>query len=287
MSTKGLSWGPFSVQLDYDYTPAVRALEISKGGRLLAERILRDRSRIEETLTRIAVFREDMGRIPANAVEEDPEQPYWTNGWLPAVDAAMLYSLVASHRPSVYLEVGSGNSTKFVRRAIRDHSLATRIISIDPCPRAEVDAICDEVIRSPIENVDIDNVAARLKSGDVVFVDNSHRGFQNSDVTVCFMELMPALPSGVCFGVHDIYLPYDYDPCHLDYFYNEQYYLGMYLLGGAVNDKIIMPAWYSCREPALAPHVVTALDHPGIPHSTLSGSSFWMEFGARVPTNGE
>ena len=38
------------------------------------------------------------------------------------------------------LEIGSGNSTKFARRAIRDHRLCTRITSIDPHPRAEIDA---------------------------------------------------------------------------------------------------------------------------------------------------
>ena len=35
---------------------------------------------------------------------------------------------VATLRPETYFEVGSGNSTKFVRRAIRDHNLNTRII---------------------------------------------------------------------------------------------------------------------------------------------------------------
>jgi hypothetical protein len=49
--------------------------------------------------------------------------------------------MIASKRPKQYFEIGSGNSTKFARQAIRDHG-ATRIVSIDPSPRAEIDAIC-------------------------------------------------------------------------------------------------------------------------------------------------
>ena len=48
------------------------------------------------------------------------------------------------------VEVGSGYSTKFARRAIDDHSLRSRITSIDPAPRAEIDGLCDSVIRGPL-----------------------------------------------------------------------------------------------------------------------------------------
>jgi hypothetical protein len=286
MPTKGLSWGRHAIQLEYNYTPAVRPSETSKGGHFIAERILRDRPRIEETIALMASFRNDMGRIAAEPTASNPEQPHWNNGWLPAVDAGILYSLVAGRKPRTYMEVGSGNSTKFVRRAIRDHGLTTHIVSVDPQPRAEVDAICDEVIRSPIETVEIDDLVKQLQPGDVVFVDNSHRGFQNSDVTVCFMELMPALPSGVLFGVHDICLPFDYDRCFLDYFYNEQYYLGMYLLAGAFEDQVMLPSFYACREPGLAPRLAAAFDHPGIPEAVRGGSSFWLKTGMRQPTTG-
>jgi hypothetical protein len=283
MHTRGLSWGQHRIQLEYDYAPAVRPVEASRGGKFMAERILRDRASIEQTLAVMTLLKDSYGRIDAEADPATPEQPHWKNSWLPGVDAAILYSLVASRKPRTYLEIGSGNSTKFVRRAIRDHGLSTRIISVDPQPRAEVDAICDEVVRSRIEDVNIDDVVGRLSPGDVVFVDNSHRGFQNSDVTVCFMELLPALPVGTIFGVHDICLPFDYDPCFLDYFYNEQYYLGMYLLGGAVEDKILLPSYFASREPGLAPQVAASLDHQGIPEAVRGGSSFWLELGGRKP----
>ena len=63
--------------------------------------------------------------------------------------------MLAGTDPATFLEVGSGNSTKFARRAIEDHGLRTRIVSIDPEPWAEIDGLCDEVLRAPAEEVDL------------------------------------------------------------------------------------------------------------------------------------
>jgi predicted O-methyltransferase YrrM len=276
---RGLAWGGFALQMEYEYVPEVRPLEATRGGQRIAERILRDRAAIEAMIDDMARFRESLGRIAAEPNPADPEQPHWSNGWLPAADASMLYALAVSRHPRTYLEIGSGNSTKFVRRAIRDHGLATRIVSLDPQPRAEIDAICDEVVREPIEKVDIAALAERLQPGDVVFVDNSHRGFQNSDVTITFLELMPALPPGTLFGVHDICLPFDYAPCFRDYFYNEQYYLGMYLLGGGGGDTVLMPTFFACAEARLKSRIARAIDIPAVPKTARGGSSFWLELG--------
>lgn len=59
----------------------------------------------------------------------------------------MRCTALAAGNPATYLEVGSGNSTRFARRAITVHGLRTRIVSIDPEPRAVVDELCDEVVR--------------------------------------------------------------------------------------------------------------------------------------------
>ena len=72
---------------------------------------------------------------------------------MPPFDGAALYGLVAETSPRRYIEVGSGNSTLFVRQAIRDHRLPTEIVSIDPQPRAEIDRVCDRIVRCPLEQV--------------------------------------------------------------------------------------------------------------------------------------
>ena len=72
-----------------------------------------------------------------------------------SMDAVALYGMSSEFRPQRFVEVGSGYSTKFARRAIHDHSLRTRITSIDPAPRAEIDKLCDCVIRRPLEELDL------------------------------------------------------------------------------------------------------------------------------------
>jgi predicted O-methyltransferase YrrM len=160
-----------------------------------------------------------------------PREPAWDQTWLPALDGSALYSFVRDRAPSSYVEVGSGWSTKFVARAVRDGGLDTRITSIDPEPRTEVDALCTQVIRSGLETADL-RVFSELSAGDMVFIDNSHRCFTNSDVTAFFLDVLPALPDGVLVGIHDITLPVDYPPGWMGYYFSEQYLLASYLLAG-------------------------------------------------------
>ena len=120
-------------------------------------------------------FSDEFRRIATRpSAAHAPSDPVWINGWLPALDSMALYSLLAVHNPRHYVEVGSGNSTKFARRAIVDHQLRTRITSIDPWPRAEIDSICDQVIRQPVEHVELDTFDV-LQPGDILFIDSSHR----------------------------------------------------------------------------------------------------------------
>ena len=79
------------------------------------------------------------------------------------------------------------------------------ITSIDPQPRAEVDAICDEVVRSPLEDTDL-SVFDTLDAGDILFVDNAHRVLPNSDATVVFLEVLPRLTVPVATTPHLIAL---------------------------------------------------------------------------------
>jgi hypothetical protein len=191
------------------------------------------------------------------------------------LDAVALYSLIAARNPRRYIEIGSGNSTKFARKAIRDHGLRTRILSIDPQPRAEIDALCDVVMRQPLETVDL-NGFEQLGEEDMLFVDNSHRSFQNSDVTVFFTEILPRLRSGCLWGVHDVFLPCDYPESFHSFFFNEQYLLMTYLLGGAGGDTIFLPVAHCANEPSLADVLRPLSARPGLAGLPLSGGGFWM-----------
>ena len=271
----GLDHRGYAIRVEYRYTPRVRQFESSVAGRRLAGYMMRDGVNILALLQQISCLTEHYGKIGAAETEE--QEPFWNQTWLPAFDAIMIYALIALRKPNLYLEIGSGNSTKFARRAIVDHQLTTQIISVDPEPRAAIDRLCDRVIRCPIEQADIDGLTSLMSPSDLVFIDNSHRSFQNSDVTVCLTELVPALPSQVIYGIHDICLPYDYGPWFIDEFYNEQYLVAMYLLGGGMGDRVIMPSYYLGQHPDFAPLVAGLLEIPSIPPERRGGSSFWLQ----------
>ena len=133
------------------------------------------------------------------------------NEYLPILDAFVQYSFLKLNNPKHYFEIGSGESTKFARKAISDFRLRTKITSIDPCPRLNIDSICDVIVREPLEEVDL-RMFQKLEYGDILFVDSSHRVFQNSDVTVCFLDIVPYLKPGVFVHFHDIL----YFICNID-----------------------------------------------------------------------
>ena len=52
-------------------------------------------------------------------------------------------------KPARIVEVGSGHSTRFMARAVRDGGLATAITAIDPAPRADIEGTGATLIRRP------------------------------------------------------------------------------------------------------------------------------------------
>ena len=131
-------------------------------------------------------------------------------------------------------------------------------------------------MRAPLEDADL-SVFASLSPGDVVFVDNSHRAFTNSDVTVVFLEVLPRLPAGVRVGIHDICLPLDYPDAWSDRFYNEQYLLATFLLGGHAGYEIDLPAYYISNHPELAGVLEPLWSRTELDGVQRHGGAFWME----------
>jgi hypothetical protein len=200
--------------------------------------------------------------------------PCWLNGFIPSLDAIALYSFIVLNKPGRYVEVGSGNSTKFARQAISDHDLKTKIISVDPAPRANIDAICDEIIRMSLEDCNL-TVLEKLRAGDILFMDGSHRCLMNSDATVFFLEVLPRLPKGVLVGIHDIFLPFDYPKPWVNRAYSEQYLLACYLLANSTRFKIEFPGFYIGTDKELS-HLLQHL-WALIPNAVVkNGFAFWF-----------
>lgn len=210
--------------------------------------------------------------------EKNENNPSWNNGFLPGLDIISLYGMIAIHQPKKYIEIGSGNSTKVARKAIKDLKLATEITSIDPFPRANIDHLSDRVIRKPFENLDSNQfIIDELEKGDILFIDNSHRSFPNSDVTVFFMEILPKLKSGVIVHIHDIYLPYDYPQFMCDRFYNEQYLLAAFILANPTQYKTILPNYFISENQELKEILSPIWSHDSLKNVERHGGSFWLE----------
>jgi hypothetical protein len=238
------------------------------------ERIIASRDdTYRRSLETIAGYREALLGIEPHA--RDPREPSWANDWLPALDGAAIYAFIRSRAPALYLEIGSGNSTKFAARARGDGRLQTRIVSIDPQPRAEVDALCDRVLRVPLEAVDT-SVFQELSEGDVLFFDGSHRTFMNSDATVFFLEVLSQLPGGVLVGVHDIFLPYDYPREFANRYYSEQYLLAAHLIAGNPALEPVLAAYYACRHPGLRALVEPIWSDRSLEGIEPHGYAFWL-----------
>jgi hypothetical protein len=148
-------------------------------------------------------------------------------------------------------------------------------VSIDPEPRADIDRLCDHVVRSGLETADL-AVFEELKPGDVVFVDNSHRAFTNSDVTVFFLDVLPRLPDGVLVGIHDITLPADYPPGWNGFHFNEQYLLACFLLGGTPWMQVELASLFAASDEQLGGSPAELVDGLAERGVRWFGSGFWF-----------
>ena len=149
-----------------------------------------------------AVELEAIGAQPAPA-------PRWDQDWFPRLDAAAAYAMVRSLRPRRIVEVGSGHSTRFLARAVRDGGLDTKITAIDPRPRAHIRGLNVEWLQTHVETLDARPFAA-LGRGDILFIDSSHQCKPGGDVDFLLREVIPRLPAGVRVHFHDIFLPDKY-----------------------------------------------------------------------------
>ena len=158
--------------------------------------------------------------------------PRWRQGWFPPIDAAVAYTLVRRLRPRLLIEVGSGHSTRFFSRAVADAGLATRILAIDPAPRAPLAGLDIELITATVQTAGLAPFE-RLQAGDVLSIDSSHILMPGSDVDFLLNQVLPGLTPGVVVHIHDIFLPDDYPPAWAWRAYNEQLGVAAMLHGGS------------------------------------------------------
>jgi Methyltransferase domain len=275
----------YLISLEYPINPIPRYGYGKPSHPELTKIIEAGKARYEQYLSRFLEYTDDLIQIPEKPSHPNTTAPVWLNDYFSALDAVALYGFLCVKNPQTYLEIGSGYSTRFARRAINEHVLQTKIISIDPYPRAEIDSICDRVIREPAEELDL-KIFDDLQSGDILFIDSSHRCFSNSDVAVAFLDILPRLRKGVVVHIHDIFLPYDYPPSWAIRHYSEQYLLAACLLDEGGKIDILLPNAFVSMNEELSTIMQPLWDQPQLQRAHkhycdltegFSGVSFWFE----------
>lgn len=206
------------------------------------------------------------------AIGTDPApQPRWQQDWFPRLDAAVAYVLVRETKPRRIVETGSGHSTRFMARAVRDGAGTTAITAIDPAPRAAINDLGVEVIRKTVARAGVAPFAD-LEAGDILFIDSSHIMMPGSDVDDLLNRILPTLPAGVLVHIHDIFLPDDYPADWAWRGYNEQSAV-LPLLGGA-GYEIVFSSYYAVSRMGdkVAASVLGKLSLPKGAHET----SLWL-----------
>jgi len=187
------------------------------------------RESFAEVLRLIDGFAAALAAIPAEA---EAPSPRWSQDWFPRLDAAAAYALIRARKPATVVEVGSGHSTRFLARAIADGGLGTRLVSIDPEPRAALAGLPVTWRREAVQQAPL-GLFQGLAPGDALFIDSSHILMPGSDVDHLVNAVLPALKPGVLVHIHDIFLPDRY-PGEWDWRgFNEQQAVLALVQGGA------------------------------------------------------
>lgn len=260
--------GSFPLYLEYEVHSTPRYGYNKPPHPELFEILNANREKYAQILREFLPFKSSLETITLHE-PENRDMPYWLNGAFQGIDAISLYAFVSLNNPRFFIEIGSGNSTKFVRKAIRDRHLQTRIISIDPYPAPDTHRVCDELVRAPLEETDL-AVFDTLASDDILLVDGSHRVFMNSDVTVTFLEVLPRLKPGVLVYIDDIFLPLDYPPEWIPRYFSEQYLLAVLLLAGTKRYEVVLPCCFVAYDPEL-----TKILEPLFREGPLAGRKAW------------
>jgi hypothetical protein len=208
----------------------------------LAERFSRQMPEFLQTLDLLKPSL-DFGDLPRSDI--DGIVPYFPNSFFGPMDAAALTGMMRILKPHRYIEIGSGISTRFARRAVKMHGLLTKIICIDPAPRKSVVNVADAIINESLLNVDI-TLFSLLRENDILFFDGSHLCFSGTDCTTFFLEVLPSIANGVHVHVHDIFLPNDYPERIKTRFYNEQQLLATFLFANQ-EFEVVLPMNYLHR----------------------------------------
>jgi predicted O-methyltransferase YrrM len=169
-----------------------------------------DVPRLEKNLAGLADAWEDEFNRVAGDHRENSARGFGPG--YPAFDARTLYYMLREHKPSRYLEVGSGLSTFYASLAAArnaDEGSPLSITCVEPYPYPALRNLeGTELVEAFVQDVPIERFE-QLESGDVLFIDSSHALKIDSDVAFLFLEVLPRIKPGVLVHIHDVHFPFN------------------------------------------------------------------------------
>ena len=161
--------------------------------------------------------------------ELPPYEQIKTMGYGPGFtvhDAQVLYLMVRAHKPSRFIEIGSGVSTYYAHLAAQRNQAEgspMEIQAIDPwalSPTRELPGVRThdtEVQSTPLDTF------AQLGNGDILFIDSTHVVKIDGDVPFLYLEVIPRLAPGVIVHAHDIHFPFNVPHPAQQYIFNAKW----------------------------------------------------------------
>jgi|FLOH01.1.fsa_nt_gi predicted O-methyltransferase YrrM len=192
----------------------------------------------------------------------------------PELDAFLLYAMIREHKPQNIVEIGSGQSTKVMIKALNANNQNSKLTCIEPFNDSLYELKRSysnlTIIKDGVEHVNL-SVFTDLGENDMLFIDSSHVLRPFSDVEYEYLHILPSLNPGVLVQIHDIFYPYSYPKewvkdwrCVL----TEQQCLLMFLLGN--RD-------WECLNANNYTVMDKKLDFPKNIDESRGAGSFWMK----------
>lgn len=186
--------------------------------------------RVEEQLIHLKKFNceKELINIPWN--QEHPLRFHYNNIFFKPGDAEYLYQMVRTVKPGRIIEVGCGYSTLMINEALsrnkaEDSEYTCDHICIEPYESPWLEKLGVKVVRQKVEDLG-GEFFSKLDKNNFLFIDSSHIVKTQGDVVFQYLQVIPALNSGVFIHIHDIFTPKDYPEEWLfkyKFFWNEQY----------------------------------------------------------------
>jgi hypothetical protein len=195
-------------------------------------------------------------------------------------DADALYSMIRTTKPARVFEIGSGNSTRVVVKAIRanqaeDPAYQCRHLCVEPYEMPWLERLGPEILRKRVEDVPL-ALFGELQAGDILFVDSSHVIRPFGDVLTEFQSVIPKLASGVLVHVHDIFTPRDYPENWLRRerrLWNEQYLLEVMLAHSQRYRTVLSLNWMAHKHPDAVARAFPIMGK----HPSAQPGAFWFK----------